>query len=68
MANMAIAVKDEHDPWKRVFGPASACLASIGRNGWDVPTTNAWRYWIDRKKVVHVLASTPIHRLKKTTV
>ena len=32
--------------WDSVRGPASACIVTLGRIGWDINLSNAWRVWI----------------------
>ena len=49
MANMAMCVKRDDDPWKNIIGLASACIATLGRIGWDVPQMGGWKTWIDRE-------------------
>ena len=48
MVNMADCKGNELDPWKNIKGPARACIATLGRIGWDVPVRNGWKIWIDR--------------------
>ena len=54
--------------WESVRGPASACIATLGRIGWDVHISNAWRVWMDRNGYEIDLAETPIHSLKQHLV
>ena len=51
--------------WDSIKGPASACIATLGRIGWDIHLSNAWRIWIDRDGDEIDLAFFPIHSLKK---
>ena len=34
--------------WDSVRGPASACIVTLGRIGWDIGLSNGWRVWIGR--------------------
>ena len=52
--------------WDSVRGPASACIVTLGRIGWDISLSNGWRVWIDRSGNEIDLADLPIHSLKKT--
>ena len=65
MANMAMCLKDGSDPWKNIIGPASACIAALGRIGWDVPQMEGWKNWIDREGRHIDLTRISPHSLKK---
>ena len=43
MANMALCLQKEDNPWKHIRGPASACFATLGRICWDVPQMKGWK-------------------------
>ena len=51
--------------WDSVRGPASACIATLGRIGWDIHISNAWRVWIDRDGNEIDLASFHLYILNK---
>ena len=65
MANMAMCLQSDDNPWKHIRGPASACIATIGRIGWDVPQMEGWKKWIDRDGRVIDLTVVSPHSLKK---
>ena len=65
IANMLGDNSDEHRVWTIVRGPASACIATLGRIGWDIGITNSWRIWIDRNGDDVDLAAIHHHSLKK---
>ena len=48
MANMLHDNASEDQVWDSVRGPASACIATLGRIGWDINISNAWRVRTDR--------------------
>ena len=66
MANMAKCLEKGDDPWRNIIGPASACIATLGRIGWDVPQAFGWKQWIDREGVTIDLTVTCPYSLKKS--
>ena len=65
MANLHRDNANEIEVWDSVRGLASACIATLGRIGWDIHISTAWRVWIDRNGIEIDLAEMPIHSLKK---
>ena len=65
MVKMYIDSESNVKSWSDIMGPASACMATLGRIGWDVHLSNPWRIWIDRYGDEIDLAVFPIHSLKR---
>ena len=62
---MAKCKQDNCDPWKKIKGPASGCIATLGRIGWDVPMTNGWKIWYDSRGREIDLTEISPHALKQ---
>ena len=65
MANMHRVQTEGLEPWDNIRGPANACIVTLGRIGWDIHISNAWRVWIDRNDIEHDLAVETHHNLKQ---
>ena len=65
LANMHRVQVEGLEPWDNIRGPANACIVKLGRIGWDIHISNAWRVWTDREGVEHDLAQATHHGLKQ---
>ena len=66
LANLHNDVTKGGKVWECVRGPASACIVSLGRIGWDIHPANSWRVWIDRSGNEIDLCKTCPHAIRKT--
>ena len=65
VASMAKCQEHEDDVWINIKGPASACIATLGRIGWECSINEGWKYWMDRegnKVDLTIIAPSPSRR------